>query len=55
MKRELTEWEKVVASDTSDKGSFPKYIKEYNSTPRRQMTQLKNGKDLNRDFSKEDI
>ena len=38
------------------RASSPKYIKNsHDSTPGRQTTQLKNGQDLNRHFTKEDI
>ena len=44
IKREPTIWENVFANDTSDKGLLSKYIKNpYNSIPRRQTIQLKNG------------
>ena len=47
---------KIYASHTSDKGLISKYIKNsYNSIAKSQITQLKNGKEQNRHFSKEDI
>ena len=44
MKRELTIWENIFANDTSDKCLIYKNTKNsYESTPRRQTIQLKNG------------
>ena len=45
MKREPTVWANIFANDILDKGLISKYIKiSHNSTPRRQTSQLKNGK-----------
>ena len=42
-KRQPTKWENIFA-DTSDKGLISKIYKELtNSTPKKQITQLKNG------------
>ena len=39
-KRQPTEWEKIFANDVSDKGLFPKSIKNLlNSTPKKQTIQ----------------
>ena len=53
IKGEPTIWENVFANDTSDKGFISKIYKEL--IPERQKIQLKNGQDLNRQFSKEDM
>ena len=53
IKGEPTIWENVFANDTSDKGFISKIYKEL--IPERQKIQLKNGQDLNRQFSKEDV
>ena len=43
IKRQPTKWENIFA-DTSDKGLISKIYKELtNSTPKKQITQLKNG------------
>ena len=56
MKRQSSEWEKIIANGTTDK-EFPKYTSSsYNSIPEKQTTQSKKWeKDSNRHFSKEDI
>ena len=44
VKRQPSEWEKIIAKETTDK-EFPKYISSsYNSIPEKQTTQSKNGK-----------
>ena len=44
MKREPTVWENIFANDTPDKGLSLKHIKNsHDSTPGRQIIQLKNG------------
>ena len=53
IKGEPTIWDNVFANDTSDKGFISKIYKEL--IPERQKIQLKNGQDLNRQFSKEDV
>ena len=57
MKRQPSEWEKIIANETTDKGLILKYTSSsYNSMPEEHTTQSKSGKkDLNRHFSKEDI
>ena len=42
-KRQLTEWEKIVSNDATDKGLIYKYINNlYNSTAKKPITQWKN-------------
>ena len=56
VKRQPSEWEKITANETTDKGLIPKYISSsYNSILEKQTTQSKSGKDLNRHFPREDI
>ena len=57
MKRHLTEWEKIVSNDATDKGLVSKMHKQllYNSTVKSQQPNGKMGKDLNRHFSKEEV
>ena len=55
MKRQQTECEKIFANDTTDNGLISKiYSNSCSSIPSKLTTQSKNGKDLNRHFSKED-
>ena len=43
VKRQPTEWEKIIANETTDK-QFPKYTsRSYNSMPEKQTTQSKSG------------
>ena len=43
-KRQLTEWEKIMSNDATDKGLVSKICKQfYNSTAKKPTTQLKNG------------
>ena len=44
-KRQLTEWEKILANDISDKGLYPKSIKISSyATPKEQIIQSGNGR-----------
>ena len=45
VKRQLAEWEKTIANETTDKGLISKIYKtSYNSIPEKQTTQSKSGK-----------
>ena len=57
MKRKPSEWEKIIANETADKGLISKIYKQLiQLNSKKQTTQSKSGKkDLNRHFSKEDI
>ena len=45
VKRQPSEWEKIIANETTNKGLFPKYTSSfYNSIPEKQTTQSKGGK-----------
>ena len=45
MKRQPSEWEKIIAKETTDKDSFPKYTSSScNSVPEKQTIQSKSGK-----------
>ena len=57
MKRQLSEWEKIIANETTDKGFISKIYKQLiqlNIKKNKQPNQ-KVGKELNTHFSKEDI
>ena len=45
VKRQPSEWEKIIAKETTDKGLISKYIGSlYNSIPEKQTTQSTSGK-----------
>ena len=57
VKRQLSEWEKIIANETTDKGLISKIYKQliqFNAKKRNNSVK-KWEKDLNRHFSKEDI
>ena len=57
MKRKPSEWEEIIANETTDKGFISKIYKQLTQlNARKTNNQIKKwGKDLNRHFSKEDI
>ena len=56
MKRQLSEWEKVIANETTDKGLISKIYKQLMQlNTRKTNNPIKKWADLNRCFSKEDI
>ena len=57
VKRQPSEWEKIIADETTDKGLISKIYKQFIQLNARKTNNpiKKWGKDLNRHFSKEDI
>ena len=57
VKRQPSEWEKIIANETTDKGLTSKIFKQLIQVNTRKTNNpiKKWGKDLNRHFSKEDI
>ena len=57
VKRLSSEWEKIIANETTDKGLISKIYKQFIQLNSRKTNNpiKKWGKDLNRHFSKEDI
>ena len=57
LKRQPSEWEKIIANETTDQGLISKIYKQLIQLNARKTNNLikKWGKDLNRHFSKEDI
>ena len=55
VKRQPSEWEKIIANETMDKGLISKIHKQLIQLNTRKKPIKKWGKDLNRHFSKEDI
>ena len=54
VKRQPSNWEKIIANETTDKGLISKIYKQLIPMPDKQPNQ-KWEKDINRHFSKEDI
>ena len=54
-KRQPMDWEKIFANDATDKGLISKIYKQLTQLKNTRPTQVKNGQNLNRHFSKEDV
>ena len=46
VKRQPSEWEKMIANETTDKGLISNTSSSYNSIPEKQTTQSKSGKKI---------
>ena len=55
VKRQPSEWEKIIANETTDKGLISKIQAAHTTQCQKNNPIKKWGKDLNRHFSKEDI
>ena len=56
VKRQPSEWQKIIANETTDKGLISKIYKQcIQLNTRKTNNPIKWGKDINRHFSKEDI
>ena len=55
VKRRSSEWEKIIANETADKGLISKISNSCSSIPEKKQPNQKWAEDLNRHFSKEDI
>ena len=57
VKRQSSEWEKIIANETTNKGLISKIYKQFIQVNASKINNAikKWGKDLNRHFSKEDI
>ena len=55
VKRQLSEWEKIIAHETRDKGLIYKQLTHLNTKTINYQIKKKRAKDLNRHFSKEEI
>ena len=57
VKRQPSEWEKIIANETTNKGLISKIYKQFIQVNASKINNpiKKWGKDLNRHFSKEDI
>ena len=54
VKRPLSEWEKIIANETTDKGLTSKIYKQFIQCQKNKLPNQKVAKNLNRHFSKED-